>query len=567
MSQDLRPRRSSLTIAHANGVLLASIVAILGGGLAMAAWSTYRVLALRELVFILLPACLVTLLLKQPSQEKARLLRLRWPGGRIAALSVLIGAGGWLVDSWLGVVLTEGLGYVAPLPPDFFPTTPGKGLALLVVLAFLAPICEETLFRGVIQRGYEELSPRAAILAGGALFALFHQSLPQGLALLPLAFVLGYLVWRSDSLFAGIIAHATNNALAGALIIAATADPEIAPWIGTLPTALAGAALASFGLWGLRRWTAPPVEAASPQARAAAGTISVNRDIRFWAVRLWPLLLVLPIVAFSVGLEALMGRFPDLLSQGRPVRWSFPPWDTPQAWTYEIRNTQAIAKEPVGRAQCTLSLQNDAYLLKCSRQQSAYEADTGSGVYWGRDVDEQFTARWQRPGLRLSSVERRTQVVDTDGKSRSFEAAVVQGQDAVEVVSRWEGNVQQEASFPLAPFSSPQWPDRTLHPVVLEASEWPWRLSALPFGVFYSAEAILVDPEAFAPYDEEKGPGANPTHVVVYGAEPVKTPAGTFIAWHVRLGDDLTAWYDVERPHTLVTMDNGTETWVLTSIE
>ena len=58
---------------------------------------------------------------------------------------------------------------------------------------------------------------------------------------------------------------------------------------------------------------------------------------------------------------------------------------------------------------------------------------------------------------------------------------------------------------------------------------------------------------------------AQHTHVVVYGAEPVKTPAGTFIAWRVRVGDDLTAWYDVEHPHTLVALDNGMETWVLTS--
>ena len=233
------------------------MVLILGGSLAMAAWPTYRVLAVREVAFILLPACLVMLALRQPPQEQARLLRLRWPGGRVAALSALIGAGGWLVDSWMGVLLSEGLGYVSPLPPDFFPTTPGRALALLVVLALLAPICEETLFRGLIQRGYEELSPRAAILAGGALFAMFHQSLPQGLALLPLAFTLGYLVWRSDSLFTGIIAHAANNALAGILIVAATADPEIATFVGTWPAALAGAALAAFGLWGVRRWTAP----------------------------------------------------------------------------------------------------------------------------------------------------------------------------------------------------------------------------------------------------------------------------------------------------------------------
>jgi hypothetical protein len=100
----------------------------------------------------------------------------------------------------------------------------------------------------------------------------------------------------------------------------------------------------------------------------------------------------------------------------------------------------------------------------------------------------------------------------------------------------------------------------------LESGEWPWRFSALPFDVFYSAQATMVDPEAWREAGDN-GPTASPTHVVVYGAEPIKTPAGTFIAWQVRVGDDWMAWYDVERPHALVALDNGVETWVLMSAE
>jgi len=55
--------------------------------------------------------------------------------------------------------------------------------------------------------------------------------------------------------------------------------------------------------------------------------------------------------------------------------------------------------------------------------------------------------------------------------------------------------------------------------------------------------------------------------VLVYGSELVSTPAGTFVAWRVEVGEERVAWYDVESPHTLVKLENGIETWVLVSSE
>jgi membrane protease YdiL (CAAX protease family) len=549
MTQGMRPRQASLTITHANLALLVSMIVILAGSFAMAGWPTYWMLSIREALFILLPACLVVVTRRLPARGT---LRLRWPGGRIAAASALIGAGGWLIDSWLGVVSTELVGYTTPLPPDFFPTTLGRALVMVLALVLLAPICEEMLFRGVILRGYEELSPRAAILASGALFALFHQSLPQGLALLPLAFLLSYMVWRSDSLLSGIVAHAANNALAACLIVLGTADPEIAPLVGTLPAALAGVVLVLIGLWGFRRW------AAHPRAAAVASVDRPVRDVGFWLRRAWPLFVIVPIVTVTVGLEAILGWFPEALALGQQVRWSSPPWDGPHAWTYEVRDALAAAEEPVGQVRCALSLEDAAYVLSCARRQSPDGADTGG------EVDEQWTARWQRSGLRLSSAERRTQVTTVGGRRDLRESLVVPGAEAVEVTIRRDGGAPETASSPLELSSSPLRPGRAFEPTVLEGGEWPWRLSALPFSGFYSAGATMVDPEDWR---EGTGDAVRPIHVVVYGAEPIKAPAGTTIAWHVRVGDDITAWYDVEPPHTLVALDNGIEVWVLTSIE
>jgi hypothetical protein len=98
---------------------------------------------------------------------------------------------------------------------------------------------------------------------------------------------------------------------------------------------------------------------------------------------------------------------------------------------------------------------------------------------------------------------------------------------------------------------------------VVERSEWPWRFCALPFQGFYSAQAALLDPDPPGGGD----PTLTLTSVVVYGSEPVATPAGSFIAWRVEVGPDHVAWYDTEAPHVLVAWEDGMEKWVLTSVE
>ena len=82
----------------------------------------------------------------------------------------------------------------------------------------MAPLCEEVLARGVIQRAYESFGPRRAILYVGGLFVIFHLSLLQGLGIIPLALALGYVYWRSQSLVASILAHFGANAMAALVL-------------------------------------------------------------------------------------------------------------------------------------------------------------------------------------------------------------------------------------------------------------------------------------------------------------------------------------------------------------
>lgn len=90
--------------------------------------------------------------------------------------------------------------------------------ALAFVAIVLAPIAEETLFRGILypaikQRGF----PRLALWGTSLAFAAIHFNLPTFVPLLVLALALTWLYETTDNLLAPIVAHGCFNALNFAL--------------------------------------------------------------------------------------------------------------------------------------------------------------------------------------------------------------------------------------------------------------------------------------------------------------------------------------------------------------
>ncbi len=88
-------------------------------------------------------------------------------------------------------------------------------------IVFLAPLIEETLFRGFLQTFIRQhLGSKHAILITSLCFSFFHYSSEQGLGNIPiigslfiLALFLGYLYERQGSLIAPMALHATFNAI------------------------------------------------------------------------------------------------------------------------------------------------------------------------------------------------------------------------------------------------------------------------------------------------------------------------------------------------------------------
>ncbi len=127
----------------------------------------------------------------------------------------------------LALIALIGIGTVAmlrlvwgdvPLHPPFLtmaPLTPGRYWILVVWLPFWAlnVLGEEILWRGVVLPRQEEAFGRWAWAANGAGWLLFHVAFGPTilLTLLPIVFVLPYIVQRRQNSWIGVVIHAGVN--------------------------------------------------------------------------------------------------------------------------------------------------------------------------------------------------------------------------------------------------------------------------------------------------------------------------------------------------------------------
>ncbi|HEX2945357.1 MAG TPA: type II CAAX endopeptidase family protein [Clostridia bacterium] len=197
----------------------------------------YSGLLITEFGLVMLPAFLFLLFFRFNIKDVVRLNGTR-PVNFILAFGIMLFAlplasvfnllNLFFVNSIFGKIIVQ------PLP------IPSNGLELLLsilVVAGSAGICEEFLFRGVIQRGLERAGEVRAILITALLFSLMHMDFQKIFGTFFLGALIGFVVYRANSIFCGMFAHFMNNALA---VLASYASAKLMELLGKAGSSVTG---------------------------------------------------------------------------------------------------------------------------------------------------------------------------------------------------------------------------------------------------------------------------------------------------------------------------------------
>jgi sodium transport system permease protein len=205
--------------------------------------------------------------------DARRTLGLLRPSGRALLGALLIALGGLPIGWAIGwVQMRTG---IFRIPPELFGELEKLVLAqsadqflwLLLVTALTPAICEELVFRGVLLHSFAREMTAARTIGGTALlFGVLHLSSETAIRLLPTAFLgvlMGFVVWRTRSVFASMLMHFVNNGMAVVIVSLPTLRGMVFSAEGEpswLLVAAAPLALAA-GAWLLPGRSAAPDEA------------------------------------------------------------------------------------------------------------------------------------------------------------------------------------------------------------------------------------------------------------------------------------------------------------------
>lgn len=164
-------------------------------------------------------------LMRRPVTWKA-LTRGQWAWGRVIGLGLVAAFGArFALGVYLqGMNLFEGFGVAqaSPLVSQLLSAlnTSVGPMGMLLCIAVMVPILEEIFFRGILLSGLVRHVPFwAANLVQAVLFGLVHEATTLFPFYLGMGLLTGWLTRKSESLWPGIVMHATNNFIAGMLVI------------------------------------------------------------------------------------------------------------------------------------------------------------------------------------------------------------------------------------------------------------------------------------------------------------------------------------------------------------
>lgn len=173
-------------------------------------WYKYLSYLLYQVAYIA-----VVLIFSFVYKEKPRTYGYRKTSPKYFLIAALLAFGLLFSLNWangLFVRLLELVGYEAPA--SSLPSLAGGGIVgVLIVVAVLPALMEETIFRGIMLDGIKDIGSVAACLLGGLLFSIFHQSPAQTVYQFICGAVFTLVAIRADSVWPPVFMHFVNNAI------------------------------------------------------------------------------------------------------------------------------------------------------------------------------------------------------------------------------------------------------------------------------------------------------------------------------------------------------------------
>lgn len=195
-------------------IILAFIDAILGGTLIKN--NMYGMLIVNEYVLILLPVIIFAFVKKLDFKHVFRLNRF----GILPALMIIgMSLPAYFAAGMLNTLVVYLLQFIGNVPAQSIPVPQSiSELVLgLVVVAFSPALCEEMLNRGIMLKAYENRGSLNAVVITAIFFGIFHFDITNLLGPIFLGLLIGYYAIRTNSIFAAMLAHFMNNAIAEVL--------------------------------------------------------------------------------------------------------------------------------------------------------------------------------------------------------------------------------------------------------------------------------------------------------------------------------------------------------------
>ena len=204
----------NFTVLEANTIFLVLAGVFLTLGAYVQSREVLSGLLITEYGIVLLPIILYSLATRKNLKKVFRLNRLSIKsifqiiGVAITLLPIIVLAN--LITLWIVELFSDSI--LSEIPTA---NNQSEYLILMFIISITAGICEEGFFRGMVLNAYEtKVGRRWGAIFSGILFGVFHFNPQNFLGPIVLGIVFSYLVQVTNSIWASVIAHATNNGIA-----------------------------------------------------------------------------------------------------------------------------------------------------------------------------------------------------------------------------------------------------------------------------------------------------------------------------------------------------------------